>query len=237
MGLEPLWLASNERTGVGLMLKLRLRKLLIASFLLLGSAGAHAAELITNGGFESGSTGWNFTPRVSFIPVSDYGPCCSPFGIYPYGSQAAFFGGNNEVGGSIFQDIGTITGSFYKLSFVYGAISETRFQDMQISVFGLSGAVPTLTLASMEIPAIGTRDLANMMRPASIMFQAQSPFTRISFADISASSFNVDGVIDAVSVLGPAPIPEPSTYALMLAGLGIVVFAARRRAKRVALTT
>ena len=29
--------------------------------------------------------------------------------------------------------------------------------------------------------------------------------------------------------ISPAPVPEPETYALMLAGLGLVGFAARRR--------
>lgn len=216
------------------MLILRLRKLLIASFLLLGSAGAQSAELITNGGFESGSTGWNFTPTVKFIPVTDYGPCCSPFGIYPYGSQAAFFGGGNVPGGSISQSFNTLAGSFYTLTFAYGAISETRVQRMRTSVFDLGGGS---TLASMVLQTVGTRDLGDMMFTGEIMFQAQSQFTSISFADISSGSFNVDGVIDAVSVLGPAPIPEPSTYALMLAGLGIVAFAARRRARRLALNT
>ena len=76
-----------------------------------------------------------------------------------------------------------------------------------------------------------------MMNEASIMFQAQSSLTRISFQDTSSlfgfATTSVDGAIDAVSVLGPAPIPEPSTYALMLAGLGIVAYAARRRGRRI----
>jgi hypothetical protein len=39
-------------------------------------------------------------------------------------------------------------------------------------------------------------------------------------------------LIDVSVMSAAAPIPEPSTYALMLAGLGIVGFVANRRRKR-----
>lgn len=42
------------------------------------------------------------------------------------------------------------------------------------------------------------------------------------------------GQLLQVAVLPPVPIPEPSTYALMLAGLGFVTWAARRRKHSVA---
>lgn len=44
----------------------------------------------------------------------------------------------------------------------------------------------------------------------------------------AASGFNEETVLDNIRV-GPAEVPEPSTYALMLAGLGLLGFAARRR--------
>jgi hypothetical protein len=230
--------ASNERTGVGVMFTLRLRNLLIASFLLFGSAGAQSAQLITNGGFESDGAGWTVSlPNVSFTDIAQYGPCCAPFGVYPYGSAAAFFGDNDTPGGSLFQDIATTAGSFYTLSFAYGAISETRLQALRATVFNGPGLT---TLASIGLFAIGTQDLSHMMNEASIMFQAQSGLTRISFQDTSSLSgfgtTSVDGLIDAVSVLGPAPIPEPSTYVLMLVGMAIVAFTVRRRSRRAALS-
>ena len=38
-------------------------------------------------------------------------------------------------------------------------------------------------------------------------------------------------VIDNISLIGVPAVPEPSTYALMLAGLGVIGWTARRRAK------
>ena len=211
------------------MLKSRMKHLLVGSLLVFASAAAQSAELVTNGGFESGSTGWTVNAStVKFIPITDYNACCAPFRIYPYGAQAAFFGGGDTTGGSIVQDISTLAGSSYTFSFAYGAISEFRLQQMVASVFNGPGLS---TIASFSLFAIGTQNLAAMMNTASVTFQAQSALTRISFLDTSSGTTSVDGVLDAVSFTGPAPVPEPSTYALMLAGLGIVAFAARRRRK------
>ena len=37
--------------------------------------------------------------------------------------------------------------------------------------------------------------------------------------------------------VGVAPVPEPETYAMLLAGLGLLGFVARRRSKKVIATT
>ena len=36
-------------------------------------------------------------------------------------------------------------------------------------------------------------------------------------------------MIDSVYVMTAAPVPEPETYALMLSGLGLIAYVARRR--------
>ena len=62
----------------------------------------------------------------------------------------------------------------------------------------------------------------NLMRP----FVGDGEFYDASAADLAA--------FDAIGWDVATPVPEPETYALMLAGLGVVGWAARRRRERVA---
>jgi hypothetical protein len=233
---------SRIETGMGHMFSLRIKQVLVAGLLSFGVTTAHSAELIVNGGFEIpgadvfSAPGWvnGSAPGevVKFIPITDYNPCCAPFGVYPFGSRAAFFGGGDTVGGDIYQDIATIAGQSYSFSFVFGAISEVRLQQLKFGIDDLGGGGNIL---SVTVPAVGTQNLTTMMNAVAGSFIAKSGSTRISFDETNFfGTTSVDLVVDAVSVMGPtlAPIPEPSTYLLMLGGLGFVAYAARRRQRR-----
>lgn len=220
------------------MLHMNVGKVLIAALLIFSGAPARSAELITNGGFETTvdvftAPGWTKPSEVvKYHIVADYAGCCFITGTYPFGDRAAFFGGGDVPGGTIFQNFSTIAGQSYSYSFLYGAISETRPQKMRYALFDVTGATPII---SATISSMGTTDVENMMDSISGTFIALSSLTRISFQDISLHSLNVDGVVDNVSVLGPAPVPEPSTYMLMMVGLGVLAFVARRRRARTAI--
>ena len=53
-------------------------------------------------------------------------------------------------------------------------------------------------------------------------------------ADIISGTTGNTGAVDASQALPPTSIPEPETYALMLAGLGLMGFVARRRKQKAA---
>ena len=216
---------------------MNLRKLtlaaLLAAPLLLASNMASAVDLVTNGGFEDNDpigAYWDSNATTMFAPITDYGPCCSPFGVFPAanGANAAFFGAGNLPGGSIWQDLTTVAGVTYEVSFDYGAIAGATDQMLRVS--NLSGASFATILFQTDYSAVGTRDLAALFSSYSYTFTADSALTRMQFTDVSFSTTNVDGVLDNVSVTAvTAPVPEPETYALMLAGLAAMRFVARRR--------
>jgi hypothetical protein len=206
---------------------MNLRKLTLAA-LLSAPLLASAANLVTNGDFENSAPGtaWSNSATTGFAPISAYGPCCAPYGTYTGGSNAAFFGWGDLTGGSIWQDLATVAGQNYTVSFEYGAIAAPTLQTMQVSA--LSGASFTTLLGATNLKAYGTGDLSTLLSGYSFSFTADSATTRLQFSDTSFNTYSVDGVVDNVSVV-TTPVPEPETYALMLAGLGVMTVVARRR--------
>ena len=206
---------------------MNLRKLTLAA-LLSAPLLASAANLVTNGDFENSTLGsaWSNSVTTGFAPITVYGPCCAPYGTYTGGSNAAFFGWGDMTGGSIWQDLATVAGQNYTVGFEYGAISAPTLQTMQVSA--LSGASFSTLLGGTDLKVTGTSDLSTLLSSYSFSFTADSALTRLQFADTSANTFSVDGVVDNVVVM-TTPVPEPETYALMMAGLGVMTFVARRR--------
>jgi hypothetical protein len=199
-----------------------MRKIALAA--LLATPLLASANLVTNGGFEAAtpSTDWSSTASTAFLPISAYDSCCSLTGTYTGESNAAFFGGSNETGGTIWQDLTTVAGTTYVVSFAYGAIVEPTAQSLRASAIGSGNAV----LSFADAAAVGTTDRGAILTTYSFSFKAAGEKTRLLFADTSLTTTNVDGVLDNVSVTA---VPEPETYALMLAGLCAVGFIVRRR--------
>ena len=69
------------------------------------------------------------------------------------------------------------------------------------------------------------------MSSFSFTFTVGSGLLCLQFSDTSVNPFSVNGVAGAVGnvVVITKPVPEPETCALMLAGLGVMTFVARRR--------
>src|SRR2546422_4407815 len=95
--------------------KMVLAAMVAALGLAVGISGpAHAAELVTNGSFETGDfTGWTQTGNTGFSGVECPG---APFAGPGDGNCDAFFGpvGSN---GTISQTFATVVGAFYTIVF------------------------------------------------------------------------------------------------------------------------
>jgi hypothetical protein len=222
--------------------KSKLKTIAAASLLVVSSTVAQAAQLITNGGFESGLAGWTVTPDVFSFNVNAYAGS-GIGGINSYqsaygavGQVAAEFGAAQLPGGAISQTFATVVGASYSLSFLYGAFSGVSGigprQNLAVEVFNALVVGPSAAPIGWSFTTRGIRDLSDMVSPESATFTAFSTLTRLTFRDTSGTSINVDGILDNVSLTGPvAAVPEPSTYALMLSGLAVMGFIGRRRIK------
>ena len=181
---------------------------------LIGDGSFSAANLVTNGDFENGFTGWTvLNPTGGTAPI-----------VYSRGtplSNGAGLNNNDEtsVGDGIQQSITTTPGEFYDLSMVLfetggGAANHT----VVVSVLDAAGEV----IASQTY-VIGDDSRQNL----SFAFTATTSTTTIRFVNTtSTSSLTTDVVIDNVSVVARASsVWNDSLYGgggndLLFGGLG-----------------
>ena len=194
----------------------------IATAILVATApvAASAVEFIANGDFETGGgslAGWTTTANVQAIHGADY--VNSAGGTGSAGAQANTFAsfGAGGTGGTetLAQTIATVTGVSYTLTFDHGSFNGA--QAVELFVGGTSVATYT---------PVGTSNLDALFTTATYVFTGSGSPTEILFSVVTVTGDSEDALLDNVSVTA---VPEAATWALMIAGFGIVGTAARRR--------
>lgn len=121
---------------------------------------------------------------------------------------------------SIYQDIATVVGQTYLLTFDY-----SNRTGSSLSTNGLNWTFGAATAAA---PALAVNNTGNnVWSTFSVLVKATSTLTRLTFA-ASGTSDSLGTSLDKVSV-ATAAVPEPATTALFLAGLGALGLVSRRR--------
>ena len=207
---------------------------IIASLFALSAVNAQAeTNLLINGSFEepqvpgmawkifgSGSTaitGWTVVgadtqlTRTEFVPAAHGTQWIDLTGIYGYNK------------GLRSDAVATTIGQSYELSFDLGDYYAQGFQTATLGV-SINGGANTLFTNIYEG---GVMDWERK----SFRFTATSASTNITFLGVENGALSNNAVIGLDNVvLNTSPVPEPSTYAMMLAGLfGVAAFARRKR--------
>ena len=187
---------------------------------------AQSANLLVNPGFEQpagtgylslpGSsatiTGWTTVLNgVEWFNATAWGGAAD-------GVMVVDLANYTYTGGGIEQSFATEVGKTYDLAFSLGTLQDygrDGTAHVDVSVAGVTQGYDVVNhTGKLAWEAIELSFTAIAAQTTLRFTNTQSPYAH--FANI-----------DAVSVLA-APVPEPETYAMMLAGLGLVGFAARR---------
>jgi hypothetical protein len=212
------------------------------------SAGVEAQNLVTNGNFEGGNTG--FTSAYAFSPGGNstegqYTVRSNPFpwnGLFisaadhTSGSGLMYVGNGSPTNGSVVWASGPIavaqnTNYFFE-AFVMNVCCSSPFPGnspsiLEFSVAGLT--TESLGTATTNLALAGTWEgLSKSWNSGLNTSVSLSLINRNTAA--AGNDFAIDDVfLGTTSTV--TPVPEPETYALMLAGLGALGVIARRRRK------
>ncbi len=176
---------------------------------------------LTNGSFENGETGWTMSGNRSVFPQdNDY--------LAFDGTNLLVFNAANTLPDAVVsQAFATTPGQDYTLAFRMGILAgNSDEQKLDVSVVGTASHV------SVTESLFGN-NLGNTVWTAKTYnFTADSNVTILTFKDLSTSTFAVDLLLDAVSVIATAPNAAPVANAnsysvnqdtpLVVAGTGVL---------------
>ncbi len=208
--------------------------------LFLAAPAIGQAAAFTNGSFEIASpnapfgsfntlfagdtsmTGWTVTAGTVDLVNTNY---FSPDFIASDGQNSVDMTGASE--GTIAQTFDTIAGQGYSVTF-----------DLNINSYG-GNLVKDLLVSAGATSSLFSYDGTNHppgqggpWQSHTLSFTAAGASTTLSFQSLNTGGCCYGVVLDNVNVSGVTAVPEPETYAMMLAGLGLLGFAARRRKQK-----
>ncbi len=189
---------------------MRIMKMTTVAFVLACTATVPAsANLVVNGSFETGDfTGWTQVNDTGFTGVD-----CSGV-IATDGACGAFFGPLDPGGGGIVQTINTTAGGVYNLTF------DLQNDGPPPNAFGLfwDGGFQFINFDEPPFP----------YQSFAVQLTASGTATDLGFIFYHEPSF---WDLDNIELL--AAVPEPASWAMMIAGFGLVGSAMRRRVTKV----
>lgn len=203
-----------------------LAAVLIAGLSLSTSA---SADIVTNGSFEQGLTGWTTsggagtTPGIGITVITTGGANSTGYGdnVPNYdGNQAVFFVDDN-ANQSLSQGVLLNGGVTYALSFALFATVSGANNPFTFTLTDALGLLITNVNGSATVPVgAWTNYSYNFIAPTDGSYT-------LNFNFVSGQTPAKDVLLDGVAIA--AAVPEPSTWAMMILGFCGLGFLALRR--------
>ncbi len=208
---------------------------------LAGIAAPASANLLINGGFEQPGGIQRTQLADGYIPGWTYDSHGSGYDIYEDDSQDGLaaadgshyvsFGHNGTSGGELRQTVATTAGHVYRLTL---STAEQQGDDQAQQFYVLL----TTSVGNTYGFYIGS--------PTSSFTQTVQDFypngvwTSVSITDVSQGGISSNLALDAVSIIDLSAttggVPEPTSWALLAAGFGLLGVTMRRRTTLAAVT-
>jgi hypothetical protein len=197
---------------------------------MLCAAPAYAAELVTNGDFEANTSNLDGTSTIPGWTVTGDGIANDQVFpnsgvndvVFTADGPDPFSGAPGDPDpGVLSQDLATVAGASYQLSFELLNVSGSANDVFTVSFGGFSMSFSGLDAPFFYTPetfAIGGSNITGAL-------------TTLSFQGVTDPVFGANWNLDDVSVTDAATgvVPEPSAWALMLSGFFGIGWALRRR--------
>jgi hypothetical protein len=189
----------------------------------------------SNTGSNTGDAGYNFVFQNDKVATSE-----SVRQMYKYSSSADggnLFASDAQYGpGTLYQTISGLTvGQQYVLSFEYAVAQQINYPYSNTNNYwqvGFGNSLASSTTQNTTKITIPNGGFSGW-NTASMIFTATGTSQVLSFlAKGGTENAPPFMLLDGVSMEAKAAVPEPSTISLLLGGVGLVGFMARRRRNR-----
>lgn len=222
-------------------------KLKLVSALVFATFGlvAHAAVApFSNGSFEDtnvGSGQYKYSASVPAANLPSYGAGVTATG-WSFLGNSGVASNNSDFNG--FASSGTYYGFLQNVSSISQTFTATSTSTESLSFdllarnYGGTAQIVSVSLAAQGGPALyswtgsanSTSTYETVTSLSPIGFTAGTSYV-LTFSG-SAATGDTTAFVDNVALTPLAAVPEPETYAMMLAGLGFMGFVAKRNARR-----
>lgn len=193
--------------------------------ILASTSWAAGPNLITNGGFESSSFSGSYTTFAAgsadltgWTIGQNSVDLINTYWVPASGNYSLDLSGNAD--GTISQAFATVVGQKYSVSFDMAGNPDDPSDPTKVMQVGLGGQ----PLYEFNTQGHSRNNMG--WTTQSFSFIASSVSSTLHFASMQESAYGV--ALDNISVTA---VPEPETYAMLLAGLGLMGAVARRRVK------